>query len=282
MGTLRGFFAEVDAYSRHYGALRAYGLTASTKWKNKIGRGLFSVKLPDIPHPIWLRSGTSDLWTFKQVFAHRDYSIQSAPQHRLLRDRYDGLVASGCRPLIIDCGANIGLSALWFASQYPKARIIAVEPHPGNFELLSRNAKPYLGIEVVQGAVWGQPHRLSISNPNAEHWRYRVQSNEAGDVRAYSFNELAGEDDVFIAKLDIEGSERQVFEGNTQWVDKTGVIVVEFHDWMLPGEATSTACLSAVMRRPFDLLVQGENIFFVFRNGTDQKFVPFHNGPAAS
>lgn len=265
MGMLRGFFSEVDQYARHYGALRAYGLTISIKCKNKIG-GLFNVKLPDIPYLIWLRSGTSDLATFKQVFKKREYSIRGRPQHRLLQDRYEELLAKGARPLILDCGANIGLTAIWFAKQYPGARIIAVEPDLENFRLLSRNAKPYPEIEVVNGAVWGRPDRLSIRNPDAQQWAYQVNSDEAGNLRGFSLSELAGDDEIFIAKLDIEGAERQVFEGNADWLNRTSAMVVEFHDWMLPGGRTSVACLKAVMKREFDLLVQGGNIFFVFRD----------------
>jgi FkbM family methyltransferase len=38
----------------------------------------------------------------------------------------------GQTPLILDLGANIGASAVWFAVRYPAAHIVAFEPHPDN------------------------------------------------------------------------------------------------------------------------------------------------------
>jgi predicted O-methyltransferase YrrM len=45
---------------------------------------------------------------------------------------------------IVDAGAHIGSSALWFASRYPNARIIAIEPHPATFTFLHENIKNIL------------------------------------------------------------------------------------------------------------------------------------------
>src|SRR5258708_36166931 len=42
-------------------------------------------------------------------------------------------------PFIIDCGAHIGMSVLYFKRMYPKAKIVAFEPNPNSFKLLERN-----------------------------------------------------------------------------------------------------------------------------------------------
>ena len=44
--------------------------------------------------------------------------------------------------VIIDAGANIGLASIWFASKFPEARILAIEPEKSNYELLVRNVEP--------------------------------------------------------------------------------------------------------------------------------------------
>jgi tRNA1(Val) A37 N6-methylase TrmN6 len=40
-------------------------------------------------------------------------------------------------PVIVDCGANVGMTSIWYARRYPAAVILAIEPEPGNFEILS-------------------------------------------------------------------------------------------------------------------------------------------------
>src|SRR5215203_998957 len=40
-------------------------------------------------------------------------------------------------PVIIDCGANIGLSVIYFKRLFPAARIIAFEADPSVFDVLS-------------------------------------------------------------------------------------------------------------------------------------------------
>ena len=39
----------------------------------------------------------------------------------------------------IDCGANIGISILFFKKQYPDCTIMAFEPNPHAFPLLEKN-----------------------------------------------------------------------------------------------------------------------------------------------
>jgi FkbM family methyltransferase len=43
--------------------------------------------------------------------------------------------------LIVDCGANIGLSARYFATEYHEVRIVALEPDIRNVHLQERNAR---------------------------------------------------------------------------------------------------------------------------------------------
>src|SRR5947209_4216587 len=43
------------------------------------------------------------------------------------------------RPFIIDCGAHIGISVLYFKRCYPYAQIIAFEPDPQTFQILEQN-----------------------------------------------------------------------------------------------------------------------------------------------
>ena len=79
-----------------------------------------------------LRRGTSNIETFERVFLTNAYNLR-----RLTRwNEILALYARIERPLILDLGANIGLMSLYFAKNWRKAHIIAVEPDERNFRLL--------------------------------------------------------------------------------------------------------------------------------------------------
>jgi hypothetical protein len=64
----------------------------------------------------------------------------------------------------------------------------------------------------------------------------------------------------FMAKIDIEGFEDVLFYSNTDWIERFPVIIIELHDWMLPGKANSTNFLRAIAEYDRDLLFRGENV----------------------
>ena len=75
-------------------------------------------------HPVRMRSGrSSDLSVFWQIFVNREYAV--------LNDVHS-------TRLIIDLGANVGISSAYLLNQFPSAKVIAVEPDPGNYELCCR------------------------------------------------------------------------------------------------------------------------------------------------
>ncbi|MBV9452789.1 MAG: FkbM family methyltransferase, partial [Rubrobacter sp.] len=80
----------------------------------------------------------------------------------------------GSPQLIVDGGANVGYSSIYFAEKYPDTRIIAVEPNPENCALFRKNCSVYPNIELIQGALWTSTADLVIENPTAESWAFRV------------------------------------------------------------------------------------------------------------
>lgn len=138
---------------------------------------------------------------------------------------------------IIDVGANIGLSALYFARRFPSARILAVEVESANHELLVRNAAPYPLITPIHKAIWCKSGHVRISNPEAQAWSFRVEmaTPETRDaLEAISMNDLMDEhgvDSADLVKMDIEGAEREVLsEGLHPWLGRTAVLAVELHE----------------------------------------------------
>ena len=216
-----------------------------------------------------LRRGTSDAMAFWQIFVDREYAIPSDAHRDELRRRYEAALAAGKRPVILDCGANIGVASLWFAGQYPRARLVAVEPEAGNFACLGANIGELPEVQLVEAAVWPVRTRLRIADESAAKWSFRVETanrvDEAG-IAAVTIDDLApdrAEETLLIVKIDIEGAEAALFECNTQWVDRAEMIVVELHDWMRPGSGTSRNLLRRLAELDCDVMISGQSLFAI-------------------
>ena len=68
----------------------------------------------------------------------------------------------------------------YFLGNMPDARVVAIEPEAGNFDLLSRNVDG-LAVETVNAAVSSAPGRARTVDPGRGHWGYRT-TDAAEDV----------------------------------------------------------------------------------------------------
>jgi FkbM family methyltransferase len=194
--------------------------------------------------------GSSDLDVFNQIFASDEYaSMRDIPSPQL----------------ILDLGANVGYSSVYFLSCYPTATILAVEPDPGNFEQCRRNLAPFGDrARVVLGAVWSKRTKLKISRGifgDGREWANQVcecnGNEDEATVDAWdvpSLLQLAGGKQIDLLKVDIERSELEVFSDScTSWLPKVRNISIELH-----GPDCRKVFLSALKEFDYDLGVSGE------------------------
>ena len=214
---------------KYYGLFGLKGLLLATQARIQNRPMEVQVSVPGIIAPLHLRIRTSDIFLFSEIILKSQYNWQFASSPKV----------------IVDAGANIGLSAVYFARKYPSATVIAIEPEPSNFELLKTNAAPYTNIHPVQAALWGDNRNLSIADPGLGNWGYRTVDDLGGVARETSrsvpgttLEKLMKDfsvDYVDILKIDIEGAEKEVFESCSTWIHKVGVIIIELHDRFKPG-----------------------------------------------
>jgi FkbM family methyltransferase len=213
-------------------------------------RRIISMQPPALAHPIRVRMFPhSDDSVFDQVFIVHEH----AP-----------LCDLGKPAFILDLGANVGYASALFASQYPSARILAVEPDPDNFQLCKENLGPYgERVQTLLGAVWARRSRLALSHGERSHgkdWAVQVHETankddavvEAWDVPALL--DLAGEEVVDLAKIDIEGSEAETFAANTAWLARVRNICIELH-----GDHCREIFFGALRGYDYDAIEHGEN-----------------------
>jgi FkbM family methyltransferase len=209
-----------------------------------------------------------DLAVFDQIFLDRQYDWSAYPQKVALAEVYrDYLLDLGVKrgPLILDLGSNNGISTSFFQITYPMAQVVGVEPDVGNLELSRTNAP---SATFIWGAVTNSNGFVAIANPEADEWAYRVNRNEHGRIPSFSVPSILEQypnHRPFIIKIDVEGSEESIFAGDASWVDSFPLVIIELHDWMIPGQANSANFIRAIAGKNRDLILHGENLLS-FRN----------------
>jgi FkbM family methyltransferase len=177
---------------------------------------------------------------------------------------------------ILDAGAYTGLSTAYFAARYPGAKIIAIEPSEENFALLIRNVSKLENVHAINAALWGESGSLVLTDPGRGYWGLTVEESDTGTspdqknslvppskVDALTVADLMSDcevDRVNLLKLDIEGSEKEVFSNALPWIDRVDAIFVELHDRFKPGCAR--AFFGAVTDFPVELR-RGEKILVI-------------------
>jgi len=133
--------------------------------------------------------------------------------------------------IIIDCGANIGLSVIYMKRNYPSARITAFEPDNKNYELLRKNLQSHniSNVEIRKEAVWIEDTMISFIEEGNMGSKIE-QTNKSGQclvkaVRLKDFLQLK----VDFLKLDIEGAEYQVLKDIQYDLKNVNNLFVEYH-----------------------------------------------------
>ena len=209
-----------------------------------LGTRLNRVRLKGHTHPLWWRGGNSDLKVIFQIFefGECDIDLPSPPD------------------LIIDGGANVGYSAVFFARKFPGVPILAIEPDPANLDILRRNSAPFPQIKAIAGAIWREHTQMRIINPEAPSWAFEVKAIPAptpDSFQGFTVGELAGNARSILLKLDIEGAETAVFTGPIPWIKQVSGLVIEVH-----GQQAETTVTQAMAERNYRLHRQGEKLVF--------------------
>lgn len=221
-----GFTRLVNQCHRAYGLRAGLRLAIALRRASKVA-GHHRIRVPGLISDVILRGCTSDVAVFFQIFLHQelDFALAKAPA------------------TIVDGGANIGLSSLYLARKYPGARIIAVEFEASNFALLQVNVSAYPNIVCVHAGLWSHDARLTVGNPDAAKWAYAPVAADAptatGEtVPAVTVGVLLDQHAVArvdFLKLDIEGSEFELFSERPVWLERVQAIAIELHDRLTPG-----------------------------------------------
>jgi FkbM family methyltransferase len=126
-------------------------------------RRIVQVVLQGDSQPLHLRLGSTDFWVLEEIFAENEYGMVP-----------DDTVRPG--GLVVDLGANIGLSVRYWQNRWPSCRVVAVEPHPENAKLCALNA-PALReageCRLIEACVGATARRASIVTDYGD-WAHKL------------------------------------------------------------------------------------------------------------
>ncbi len=145
--------------------------------------------------------------------------------------------------VILDCGANIGYSTIFFTNTYPDAQIYAIEPDKNNFKFLQYNTIFYDNIHLINSAIWHSEACARLENTELGESGYMTVETGEDDPNAFKTTTISkimadnGINEIDLLKIDIEGSEKEVFcAGNVdEWLSKVKVLAIVLHDELRAG-----------------------------------------------
>jgi len=202
---------------------------------------------------LWIRLNTTDIHVLYTIFVRQDYHMNLLVEPSV----------------ILDVGAYTGYSSIYFAQKYPKAKIIAIEPLPSNFEMLKKNTLEYPQIIAINKALWLKNTRVNMFDRETGSWGYTILDHKTSslkkiiNVEAITMNDIIREFDINsidLLKMDIEGAEKEVFEHSKTWIGKVETLAVELHDRIKNG------CSTAFYEATRDFIFERKNDMTVFKS----------------
>lgn len=168
---------------------------------------------------IGLVDAASFLFMYKEIFEQQIYRFKAQNQN----------------PIIIDGGANIGLSVLYFKQLYSNSHIIAFEPDNKVFNTLEKNinACALSDVKLVNKALWSSETVLEFMSEGADGGRViQIElEREKYQVSAVCLRDYLTRPVDFL-KLDIEGAETEVIKDCQDLLLNVNNMFVEYHSFV--------------------------------------------------
>jgi len=163
------------------------------------------------------------LFMFREIFIRNSYYFYSSKK----------------TPIIYDCGANIGVSVIYFKWLYPDCVIHAFEPNIYAFKILKNNIKKnkFKDIHLYNLALLDVKTRVNLyidlknkGMLSNSLLRDRLP-NDKIKVDTYPLSTLIGTYDIDLLKMDIEGLEEKVMREviKTNKINQVNEMIIEYH-----------------------------------------------------
>lgn len=225
---------------------------------------LFRFGTPGGPARVFVRRNQSDLLILWQIFIRRYYELNDVYALTRPLDTLD---------TIVDLGGNTGLAAAYLNARYQPRRLLTVEPIAESRAVLHRNAVLAGGAPwtVDSHAVTGEAGVRELDFAVSAFWDTCTAVPDVHELRrtrpwrlenhltlpsrtlpARPVGELLdahGIETVDLLKVDIEGTEADLFAEPRPWLERVRRIVLEIHDKYIDGPTVRTTLKAAGFRQ---------------------------------
>jgi len=169
---------------------------------------------------------------------------------------------------VVDLGANEGAFSAGVLAVAPNAQLIAVEPGPQALERLRSRLGGYPNVEILAVAaaretgsasfhLTGHDHGSSLRAPRSESEAVLGAGAvvmETIEVPTLSLDDLAGDRQVDVLKIDVQGSELDVLRGGRRALERTRSVLLEMNFFsQYEGDATFDALHAEMTQLGFEL-----------------------------
>lgn len=168
---------------------------------------------------IILPDAASFLYMYNEIFIQEIYKFKTESKN----------------PYIIDAGANIGLSTIYFKNNYPNSKIVAFEPDNTIFEFLKGNLEKFNFGEVslINKGLWDDDCYLNFNSEGADAGAITSIDNRSinSQICVTSLRNFITSRVDFL-KMDIEGAEYTVLNDIRDSLHFVDNIFVEYHSFI--------------------------------------------------
>jgi FkbM family methyltransferase len=208
-----------------------------------------------------------DLITIRNTFYIEEYNLFNIKYSK------KNIFNNPKKKLIIDCGANIGCSSIFFNRLFENSHIVSVESSKKNFFYLNKNCKSSNFYKINRAISSSNIFYKETNKLDNRENTIKIIKSPIGK-KSILINDIISnfknsEYNFFLIKIDIEGNEKDLFSKNVQWINKFKIIIIELHDWMLPEKQISRSFIKSIAKLnekkncSRDLLIFGENLISI-------------------
>ena len=214
-----------------------------------------------------------DILTIFEIFAQESYQLNKLLHWETINKKFLHINSTDKKPLLVDCGSNIGSSCEYFSRLFKNIFSILIEPNKNSADFSSKNISNK-NYDIINSPISFEKKIVKFDDSSRDNRASRIDLHNGKKIETKTIDEILSsysEFIPFIIKIDIEGYEEDLFYKNYEWINKFDIIIIEIHDWMIPYKSISFnffAAISETMKKNFkrDIIISGENLILIKNN----------------